>query len=101
MTEQQDETVLLGWTRDADGAAQRFTGQDIYHRAGLWCLDRLVRGIPTITTVHWELDGVYVTSELVIVPMASAPIMRLPEPDEVTQLAPDFVLMTYKRAEDG
>lgn len=33
--------------------------------------------------------------------MASAPIMRLPEPDEVTELAPDFVLMTYKRAEDG
>ena len=97
----QPETVLLGWARDADGGAQRFTGEDIYHRAGVWCLDRLARGIPTISTFHWELDGIYVTSDLVILPMASAPIGRLPEPDEVTQLAPDFVLMTYKRAEDG
>ena len=100
MTEEQ-ETVLLGWARDAAGGARRFTGDDIYHRAGLWCLDRLARGIPTISTFQWELDGVYVTSELAMVPMASAPILRLQEPDEVTQLAPDFVLLSYKRAEDG
>ena len=101
MTEQHEETVLLSWARDADGDAQRFTGENIYHRAATWCLDRLVRGIPTISTFHWRIHGMCVTSELVIVPMGSAPIMRMPEPDELTQLAPDFVLMTYKRAEDG
>ena len=45
-----EETVLLGWTRDADGGAQRFTGDGIYERAGAWCMDRLRRDIPAIAT---------------------------------------------------
>ena len=97
----QPETVLLGWTRDAGGDAQRFTGEDIYGRAGLWAMDRLRRNIPTISTFYSTVRGLYFASELALVPMASAPALRLRQPDEVTQLAPDFVLLAYKRAEGG
>ena len=101
MTEQYEETVLVGWARDADGDAQRFTGENIYNRAGAWCMDRLRRGIPTVSTYHCVIAGCHFTSELAMVPMASAPIMRLRLPDEAIQLAPDLVLLAYKRAEDG
>ena len=101
MTEQHEETVLLGWARDADGDARRFTGENIYERAGAWCIDRLRRGIPTVSTYYCMVRGLYFTSELAMLPMASAPIMRLRPPDEVIQLAPDFVLLAYTRAEDG
>ena len=60
-----------------------------------------MRGIPTISTFHWEIDGIYVTSELVMLPMSSAPIARLRPPDKVAELAPDFLLPAYTRAEDG
>ena len=29
-----EKTALVGWARDTDGGAQRFTGDDIYNRAG-------------------------------------------------------------------
>ena len=64
-----EETVLLGWARDADGGSQRFTGERIYERAGVWCMDRLRRGIPTISTWYCTVRGLYFTSELVAVPM--------------------------------
>ena len=37
-----EETVLVGWARDADGGAQRFTGEHIYERVGVWCMDPFV-----------------------------------------------------------
>lgn len=96
-----EETVLLGWARDADGGDQRFTGEDIYGRVGIWCMDRLRRGIPTVCTYYCTIKGLHFTSELTAVPMAAAPVMRLRKPDDVVQLGPDFVLLAYKRAEDG
>ena len=96
-----EETVLVGWTRDADGGARRFTGEDIYSRAGVWCVDRLRRGIPTISTSYCTVYGLHFTSELAVVPMSVAPVMRQRKPDEITQLAEDFVLLAYKRPEDG
>ena len=100
MTERQ-ETVLLGWARDAGGDAQRFTGDDIYHRAGVWCMHRLMRGIPAISTFHCFGNGIHFTTELAVVPMASAPFASLRPPDKVNELAPDFVLLAYARARDG
>ena len=79
-----EKTVLLGWVRDADGDAQRFTGEDIYGRAGVWAIDRLRRNIPTISTFYCTVWGLYFTSELAVVPMAFAPALRLRQPDEVT-----------------
>ena len=96
-----EETVLLGWTRDADGGSQRFTGDAIYERAGVWCMDRLRRGIPTISTWYCTVRGLYFTSELVAVPMGSAPFRRMRQPDEMPVLSEDFVLMVYKGPEDG
>ena len=96
-----EETVLLGWTRDADGGSQRFTGGRIYERAGVWCMDHLRRGIPTISTWYCTVRGLYFTSELVAVPMSSAPFRRLRQPDEMPVLSEDFVLMVYKGTEDG
>ena len=96
-----EETVLVGWARDADGGAQRFTGGDVYNRAGVWCMDRLRRGIPTICTYFCTVRGLYFTSELVAVPMGSAPFSRLRRPDAIPVLGEDFVLLVYKGAEDG
>ena len=96
-----EETVLVGWARDADGDAQRFTGERIYERAGVWCMDRLRRGIPTISTWYCTVQGLYFTSELVAVPMGSAPFRRMRQPDEMPVLDPGFVLMVYKGPEDG
>lgn len=96
-----EETVLLCWARDADGDAQRFTGEGIYRRAGVWCMDRLRRGIPTISTYYCRVGRLYFTSELAAVPMAVTPVMRLRRPDEITALGADMVLLAYKRPEDG
>ena len=96
-----EETVLIGWARDADGGARQFTGEDIYARAGVWCMDRLRRDIPTVCTYYCTVGGLYFTSELTVVPMASAPVRRLRQPDEVTALGADFVILAYKRPEDG
>ena len=49
-----EETVLLGWARDA-GGGQRFTGGGIDDRMGLWCMDRLRRGTPTVTVSTYAL----------------------------------------------
>ena len=96
-----EETVLIGWARDADGDAQRFTGDDIYERVGVWCMDRLRRGIPTISTYFCTVRGLYFTSELAAVPMGSAPMLRMRKPDNIPVLEPGFVLMVYKGPEDG
>ena len=96
-----EETVLLGWTRDADGDAQRFTGERIYERVGVWCMDRLRRGIPTISTYYCTVRDLYFTSELAAVPMGSAPMLRMRKPDNMPVLGEDFVLMVYKGPEDG
>ena len=96
-----EETVLLGWARDADGDAQRFTGDDIYERVGVWCMDRLRRGIPTISTYYCTVRGLYFTSELATVPMGSAPMLRMRKPDNMPVLGEDFVLLVYKGPEDG
>lgn len=98
---EESETVLAGWARDADGAAQKLTGDDIYNCAGVWCMDRLRRGIPTVSTFYCTIDSLYFTHELTAVPMSVAPVMRLRKPDEMPVLAEDFVLMVYKGAEDG
>ena len=103
MTEQteQMETVLLAWARDADGDAQRFTGEDIYERVGVWCMQRLRRGIPTIATYHCRLRGHHFTNTLVMVPDRAVPLgVRLRHPGEVDTLG-DWVLLAYKAAEDG
>ena len=96
-----EETVLVGWARAADGSAQRFTGGDVYNRTGVWCMDRLKRGIPTISTYYCTVRGLYFTSELVAVPMSSAPFGRMRRPDAMPVLEPGFVLMVYKGPEDG
>ena len=36
--DEQQETVLLAWARDADGGYHLFTGDGIYDRVGRWCL---------------------------------------------------------------
>ena len=96
-----EETVLVGWARDAEGGSQRFTGDDIYNRAGVWCMDRLRRGIPTISTYYCTVRGLYFTSELAVVPMASAPMLRMRKPDNMPVLGEDFVLLVYKAPEDA
>ena len=96
-----EETVLIGWARDADRDAQRFTGDAIYERTDVWCMDRLRRGIPTISTYFCTVRCLYFTSEMAAVPMGSAPMLRLHRPDEVTALGADFVLLAYKRPEDA
>ena len=96
-----EEEVLTGWARDADGRAQRFTGGDIYTRAGVWCMDRLRRGIPTISTYYCTGRGMYFTSQLAVVPMASAPMLRMRKPDNMPVLGEDFVLLAYKKPEDA
>ena len=96
-----EETVLIGWARDADGGAQRFTGERIYERAGVWCMDRLRRGIPTVSIYYCTVHGLYFTSELAAVPMGSAPFKRMRKPDAMPVLEPGFVLMVYKGLEDG
>ena len=50
--DEQEETALLAWARDADGDFQLFTGEDIYDRAGRWGMDRLRRDIPVIATYY-------------------------------------------------
>ena len=72
MTEQQ-ETVLLGWARDADGAAQRFTGVDIYTRVGVWCMQRLRRDTPTVATYYCRVGGHYFTISIAMVPERAIP----------------------------
>ena len=97
-----EETVLLGWTRDAGTAAHSGSPASAStKRAGVWCMDRLRRGIPTISTWYCTVRGLYFTSELVAVPMGSAPFKRMRQPDEMPVLAEDFVLMVYKGPEDG
>lgn len=96
-----EEEVLTGWARDAGGGSRRFTGEDIYHRASVWCMDRLRRGIPTICTYYCTVRGLYFTSELAVVPMASAPVLHMRKPDAMPVLGEDFVLMVYKGPEDG
>ena len=96
-----EEKVLVGWARDADGGAQRFTGDDIYNRAGVWCMDRLRRGIPTICTYYCTIRGLYFTSELATVPMGTSPMLRMRKPDNMPVLGEDFVLLVYKAPEDG
>ena len=105
MTEHQ-ETVLLAWARDADGDAQRFTGDDIYQRVGAWCMDRLWRDIPTIATYHCRMGGHYFTNTIIMVPEMAVPLgVRLRRPDEVDTLGGEgvtpWVLLAYKRTEDG
>ena len=101
-----EETVLTGWARDADGGARRFTGDDIYGRAGVWCMDRLRRGIPTICTYYCRINGLYFTCELAAVPeMALRLGVRLRKPDALAPIksadgAP-WTLLVYKAAEDG
>ena len=96
-----EKTVLVGWARDADGGAQRFTCDDIYNRAGAWCMDRLRWGIPNLTTYCCTVRGLYFTSELAAVPMGSAPMLRMRKPDNMLVLGEDFVLLVYKAPEDG
>ena len=78
MTEYQ-ETVLLAWARDADGNAQRFTGAGIYDRAGAWCMDRLRRDIPTISTFYCWAQGHFFTATLAVVPEADRPRQAAPQ----------------------
>ena len=105
MTEYQ-ETVLLAWARDADGDAQRFTGDGIYDRAGAWCMDRLRRDIPTISTFYCWAEGHFFTATLAMVPERIVPFrVRLRRPDETVTLGGDGVrpwsLLAYKTAEDA
>ena len=95
------EEVLLGRARDAYGGAHRFTGEDVYERMGVWCMDRLKRGIPTISTYFCTVRGLYFTSELAAVPVGSAPFRRIRRPDAMPVMGEDFVLMIYKGPEDG
>ena len=101
-----EETVLIGWPRDAGGGAQRFTSDDIYGRAGVWCMDRLRQGIPAIRTYYCRGSGSYFTSELAAVPeMVLRLRMRLRKHDAVAPIksasgAP-WPLPVYKTAEDG
>ena len=104
MTEQQ-ETVLLGWARDADGAAQRFTGVDIYTRVGVWCMQRLRRDTPTVATYYCRVGGHYFTITVAMVPERAIPLgVRLRHPDEVDTLGGEDValwtLLAYKTPED-
>ena len=104
MTGHQDG-VLLGWVRDADGDSQRFTGDGIYERTGVWCMDRLRRGIPTITTYYCGAGGHHFTISVAMVPERAIPLgVRLRHPDEVDTLGgagvTPWVLLAYKTAED-
>ena len=100
------ETVLLAWARDADGDVQRFTGDDIYHRVGGWCMQRLRRDIPTIATYHCYIDGHHFTNSIAMIPDRAVPLgVRLRRPDEVDTLGGEgvtpWVLLAYKYTEDG
>ena len=81
-------TALLGWARDADGHCQRFTGDDIFQRAGTWCRDRLIRDIPVIVTYHCRLRQSDFTIAMSIVPDAAVPMLvYLRQPDKVDERA--------------
>lgn len=100
------ETVLVCWARDADGGAERFTGDAIYARAGVWCMDRLRRDIPTISTFYCRTGRLYFTVSLAVVPERAVPVLlRLRRPDEVTIRARDsdkpWALLAYKTFEDA
>ena len=104
MTGHQDG-VLLGWVRDADGDSQRFTGADIYTRVGVWCMQRLQRDIPTISTFHCGAGGHHFTISVAMVPERAIPLgVRLRHPDEVDTLGgagvTPWVLLAYKTAEN-
>ena len=101
--------MLLAWRRTADGQCQRFTGEDIYNRAGRWGMDRLKRDIPVIVTYYGKVRGrgrwQYFTWALALVPERAVPLgMRLNHPDEVDTLNVDgerpWVLLAYKLPED-
>ncbi len=95
------ETVLLGWARDADGDSQRFTGDDIYNRAGRWCMDRLCRSIPTVVTYHCRAGRAHVAVSIAMVPERAVPLgVRLRRPDETVTLG-DWVLLAYKMPEEA
>ena len=68
---------------------------------GKGIIDRLRRGIPTISTYYCTVRGVYFTSELATVPMEAAPMLRMRKPDNMPVLGEDFVLLVYKAPEDG
>ena len=95
------ENVLLGWARDAAGDSQRFTGDDIYGRAGHWCMDRLRRDIPTIATYYCRVRDAYFTISIALVPEQAIPLgVRLRRPDETVTLG-DLVLLAYKMPEEA
>ena len=107
--DEQQETPLLAWVRDADGDCQLFTGEEIYDRAGRWGMDRLRRDIPVIATYYAKapIRGScrYFTWALAMVPERAVPLgVRLNRPNEVTTLNLDgarpWVLLVYKRPED-
>ena len=104
MTEHVDlpmETVLVGWARDANGDSRRFTGEDIYNRGGVWCMQRLTRDIPAMVTYYCTNLGLHFAVTLVIVPERAVPLgVRLRRPDEVDTLG-DMVLLAYKHPEDA
>ena len=101
----QQEAVLLAWARDAGGDSQRFTGADIYTRVGVWCMQRLQRDIPTISTFHCQAGDHHFTISVAMVPERAIPLgVRLRHPDEVDTLGgagvTPWVLLAYKTAED-
>ena len=99
--DEQQETVLLAWARDANGDCQLFTGDDIYNRAGRWCMDRLRRDIPTIATYYCRAGRYRFANTIAMVPLRAVPLgMRLRRPGEVDTLG-DWVLLAYKSAEDA
>ena len=67
------------WARDADGDSQRFTGDDIYSRAG---------------RAHFAVS-------IAMVPDRAIPLgMRLRRPDETVALG-DWILLAYKTTEEA
>ena len=66
-----DEIVLFAWVRDLDGDSELITGEDkddIYARAGQWCMDRLLRDIPAIVTYLCRIGGAHFTFSYAMVP---------------------------------
>ena len=106
MTE-QTATVLLGWARDADGGCQRFTGEDIFPRAGEWCRDRLARNIPVLVTYQYRLRQSHFTIGMGIVPNAAVPMLvDLRKPDKVDERCgdsppPHQTWLVYEYLEDA
>ena len=103
---EEQQTVLLGWAREADGGCARFTGEDIYDRGGRWCMDRLRRDIPAIVTYYCRVRHLYFTVAIAMVPERAVPLgVRLRRPDEVDiwdENGPNrWVLWAYKMPEDA